>query len=42
MRVFLFVILLCPFVTVANAQNAPAAITITDADEIRAGKVLAA
>jgi beta-barrel assembly-enhancing protease len=42
MRVYLFLILLCPLVSVANAQNSPAAAPISDADEIRAGNVLAA
>ncbi len=42
MRMFLFVILLCLLATVASAQSPSAAATISDADEIRAGKVLAA
>ncbi len=42
MRVFLLVILLCPLATITNAQNSPAAAAISDADEIRAGEVLAA
>jgi predicted Zn-dependent protease len=42
MRVFLFIILLSPLATITNAQNSPAAAAISDADEIRAGEVLAA
>lgn len=42
MRAFLIIILLCPLSTAANAQSSPAAVTISDADEIRAGQVLAA
>src|SRR6204780_5219135 len=42
MRVFLFVILLCPLATITNAHNSPAAVASSDADEIRAGEVLAA
>ena len=42
MRVFLFVILLCPLATITNAHNSPAAVAISDADEISAGEVLAA
>src|ERR1700689_2046756 len=42
MRGFLFIILLSPLATITNAQNSPAAAAISDADEIRAGEVLAA
>jgi predicted Zn-dependent protease len=42
MRTFLIVILLCSLATVANAQSSHATVTISDADEIRAGQVLAA
>jgi predicted Zn-dependent protease len=41
MRAFLFVVLLWPLAPLANTQNAAAPASISDADEIRAGAVLA-
>ncbi len=42
MRAFSLIILLCPLAPVAIAQSSATPVAISDADEIRAGKVLAA
>jgi beta-barrel assembly-enhancing protease len=42
MKAFLFFVLLLPMTPLSNAQSSTAPIAISDADEIRAGEVLAA